>query len=72
MEGLEGFCLHRSKLFTKYLERMGFGVWLVGAADQPHPKMSFFRRLRRESGRAFHKVSDFVKGQCINLNLLDF
>jgi hypothetical protein len=48
-------------LFTKYLDRMGFGVWLVGYADQPHPKISFFRRLRRESGRAFHKVSDFVK-----------
>jgi len=40
---------------------MGFWVWLVGAADQPHPKISFFRRLRRESGRGFHKASDFVK-----------
>jgi len=40
---------------------MGFGVWLVGGADQPHPKISFFRRLRRESGRDFYKVTDFVK-----------
>jgi len=40
---------------------MGFGVWLVGCADQPHPKISFFRRLRRELGRGFHKASDFVK-----------
>jgi hypothetical protein len=36
-------------------------VWLVGCADQPHPKISFFRRLWRESGRVFHKASDFVK-----------
>ena len=42
---------------------MGFGVWLVGCADQPHPKITFFRRLRRESGRDFHKSSDFVKTQ---------
>jgi hypothetical protein len=40
---------------------MGFGVWLAGATDQPYPKSSFFRRLRRESGRGFHKASDFVK-----------
>jgi hypothetical protein len=40
---------------------MGFGVWLVGYADQPHPKISSFRRLRRESRLDFHKASHFVK-----------
>ena len=39
---------------------MGFGVWFVGAADQPYPKISFLRRMRRESGRGFHKASDYV------------
>jgi hypothetical protein len=43
-------------------------VWLVGAADAPHPKISFFRRvcphslgMRQGSGRGFHKPSDFVE-----------
>jgi hypothetical protein len=40
---------------------MGFGVWLVGVADQPHPKISSFRRLRRESRLGFYKASHFVK-----------
>jgi hypothetical protein len=40
---------------------MGFGVWLVGVADQPHPKISSFRRLRRQSRLGFHKTSHFVK-----------
>jgi hypothetical protein len=43
-------------------------IFHLGAADQPHPKISFFRRVcpnnlgvRRESGRFFHKASNFVK-----------
>jgi Icc-related predicted phosphoesterase len=47
---------------------MGFGVWLVGVADQPYPKISFFRRLRRVSGQGFHKASDFVKTLICNPN----
>jgi dipeptidase E len=40
---------------------MWFGVWLVGSADQPNPKISFFRSWRRESDRDFQKASDFLK-----------
>jgi hypothetical protein len=74
-------------LFTKYLDRMGFGVWLVGCADQPNPKISFFRRacpacpdvlcqgsfyrVRRESGRAFHKGSDLVKAVNLLVQRID-
>ena len=45
---------------------MGFGVWLGGYAAQPHPKISFFRRLRRELGQGFHKASDFVKALALH------
>lgn len=41
---------------------------MVGCADHPHLKISFFRRacprtlgVRRESGRGFHKAGDFAK-----------
>jgi hypothetical protein len=34
---------------------------LVGRADQPLPKISFFRRLRQASSCGFCKPSDFEK-----------
>jgi len=43
------------RAFTKYLDRKGFGVWLVGAADQPHPKISFAAACGGSQAEAFTK-----------------
>jgi hypothetical protein len=40
---------------------MGFGVWVVGYADHPYPKIFFFPPKGLESGRDFRKAGDFVK-----------
>ena len=41
---------------------MGLGVWLVGCADQPHPKISFFRASGGSQASGFLKVVKLAAG----------